>query len=118
MLIVLERVRSRHNIDSFQLEFKTRIYHCNIYQSSGLLKHDIFDKSWSPTVTIRQIIQKVADLLVQCEPGWIDDHQSSTNSHETFRLEHCAMKELGLQYRHERVDYERMARVWTKIFAR
>lgn len=54
---------------SFQLEFKTRIYHCNIHQSSGLVKHDIFDKNWSPTITIRQIIQKVANLLVQCEPG-------------------------------------------------
>lgn len=82
------------------LEFKTRIYHCNIHQSTGLVKHDIFDKNWSPTVTIRQIIQKVADLLVQCEP------------------DHCAMKELGLQYKHERSDYERMARLWTRNFAR
>ncbi|CAF3579948.1 unnamed protein product, partial [Adineta steineri] len=31
---------------------------------------------------------------------------------------HCAMKELGLQYKHERNDYERMARLWTKNFAR
>jgi len=32
-------------------------------------------------------------------------------------LDHCAMKELGLQYNKERSDYERMARLWTKNFA-
>jgi len=34
-----------------------------------------------------------------------------------FNLDHCAMKELGLQYKYERDDYERMARLWTKNFA-
>lgn len=33
-------------------------------------------------------------------------------------LDHCAMKELGLQYKHERSEYERMARLWTINFAR
>lgn len=35
-----------------------------------------------------------------------------------FFLDHCAMKELGLQYKYERNDYERMARLWTRNFAR
>jgi hypothetical protein len=38
--------------------------------------------------------------------------------HVIYCLDHCAMKELGLQYKHERNDYERMARLWTKNFAR
>ncbi len=42
----------------------------------------------------------------------------SKKTFPTFYLDHCAMKELGLQYKHERNDYERMARLWTKNFAR
>ncbi|CAF0983772.1 unnamed protein product [Didymodactylos carnosus] len=82
------------------LEFRTRIYHCNIYHFTGQMKHDMFDKGWIPTYTVRDILRKASELLVQCEP------------------DNCAMKELEIQYKTQREEYNKMARLWTDKFAR
>lgn len=47
--------------------FITPIYHCNI-NNDGRICHSIFDRNYSPSVTIREIMNHIFALLMTPEP--------------------------------------------------
>lgn len=65
--------------------FQTPIYHCNI-NAHGKVCHSVFDRNWTPDISVRQVLDCTFGLLLVPEP---DDPLDSVLA-EQYRLDHAA----------------------------
>lgn len=54
-------------ISGLQVVFKTRIYHCNV-DSAGNLSVDILKDSWSPALTISNVLLAIRSIFTKPDP--------------------------------------------------
>lgn len=51
-----------------RLQFKTKIYHCNI-ADSGAICLDILKNNWSPALSLQKVVLSLSSLLTDPNPG-------------------------------------------------
>jgi len=81
-----------------KVQFKTRIYHCNI-NSQGTICLDVLKDNWSPAFTISKVLLSIVALLSDCNPA--DPLVGS----------------IAQQFVADREEHDRMAIEWTKRYA-
>ena len=80
------------------VEFKTRIYHCNI-DSVGKIRFASLKENWTPAMTVSDILRAIHLLLAEPNP-----HNSLVGS-------------IAHLYLTDRAKHDENARDWTRRFA-
>ena len=81
-----------------KITFRTRIYHCNI-NSQGVIWVDILKDKWSPALTLSKVLLSISSLLADCNPS--DPLVGS----------------IAKQFKDNREEHDRTARLWTQRYA-
>lgn len=80
-----------------KVTFKTRIFHCNIFEKNICL--DILKDQWSPALTIDKVLLSIVSLLHDPNPG-------DPLNREAAEL-----------YCNNREEYNRKAKEWVRLYA-
>ncbi|KAI7819700.1 ubiquitin-conjugating enzyme/RWD-like protein [Gamsiella multidivaricata] len=82
-----------------KVTFRTRIYHCNI-NNQGHICLDTLKDNWSPALTISKVLLSITSLLADANP------------HDPL------VESIASQFLNDRQEHDRVARDWTKRYAR
>lgn len=80
-----------------KVTFKTRIFHCNIFEKNICL--DILKDQWSPALTIDKVLLSIVSLL------------QDPNANDPLN------KEAADLYCNNRAEYNRKAKEWVRLYA-
>ncbi|KJH46164.1 ubiquitin--protein ligase [Dictyocaulus viviparus] len=81
-----------------KVEFLTRIYHCNV-NAQGEVSIDILNTKWKPSMSICTVRSALMSLFYSCNP------------------DEALVASIGKEYRENRDEFDRMARIWTLRYA-
>lgn len=81
-----------------RVTFRTRIYHCN-FDIRGNVSVDILGIRWSPALTVAKLLLSLSSLLADCTPM------------------QPLSPAIAAQYLSDREEHDRIARLWTKLYA-
>jgi ubiquitin-conjugating enzyme E2 D/E len=81
------------------VRFTTKVYHCNI-DDNGAICLDILKNNWSPALTISKVLLSIASLLADANP------------------KDPLVESIAKMYIHHRDEHDRIAREWTRKYAR
>merc|ERR1712196_396255 len=79
--------------------FKTKIYHCNIYENGSICLDILTTSKWIPSYDINKVLTNICALL--CSP----------NPHSS------AFGEAGRKLREDKNAHDEIAREWTRRYA-
>jgi ubiquitin-protein ligase len=118
------------------VRFLTRIYHCNVSQSDGLVCLECLQDKWSPALTIRHVLAAIVSLLRQ--PTIVenltlhDSHSDNQNRKHSVAAGKCSKTggshlldayasaysvEIADLFRHDRILHDQNAKSYTERFA-
>ncbi|EYC01814.1 hypothetical protein Y032_0104g3615 [Ancylostoma ceylanicum] len=81
-----------------KVEFLTRIYHCNI-NAQGDVCLDILNDKWKSSMSIRTVLMALRSMMFCCNP------------------DEALVPSIAKQYRENREEFDKMARIWTHRYA-
>jgi ubiquitin-conjugating enzyme E2 D/E len=96
----------------FQVEFKTRIYHANIFEN-GWICLDLLQSAWSPALTVAKLLLSISSLLNDPSQGL-----EGGPMHVTHDKKDPEAKRVGEMYHTDRARYNQLAREWTEKYAK
>ncbi len=59
----------QYPIQAPEIRFMTPIYHCNVNAASGRICHPLFDRDYSASLSMNNLLSAVYGLLMEPEPG-------------------------------------------------
>ncbi|KAH7405764.1 ubiquitin-conjugating enzyme/RWD-like protein [Phaeosphaeria sp. MPI-PUGE-AT-0046c] len=87
------------------IQFTTRVYHPNI-NSNGSISWDILRETWTPNMSIEQVLSSLVTFLGDPFRGERDNPDAK-----------CLVPEIGRIYWTDREQFNRTAREWTRKYA-
>ncbi|WOO77320.1 Ubiquitin-conjugating enzyme E2 D4 [Vanrija pseudolonga] len=81
-----------------QLQFLTKVYHCNI-ASTGVICLDLLKTAWSPALSLYKVVLSLSSLLTDPNPG------------------DPLVPAIAQEYKRNRKKHDETAREWVKLYA-